>query len=89
MAVDKDLDRRLKNIEEKLDTLTGLVTKSAVQETRISHGETEVKNLWAKWDNQVSPHIQSCPKKQVVWLWVVVVPMGLSLLAIAFRLIKS
>lgn len=83
-----ETDRRLEAIENKLDNLAKLMERVAVQKTRLDNIEKRVDGLWDKWDDNIFPVIQSCPKEQVRWLWFIVVPMGLTQLAVAIGLMR-
>ena len=80
-------EKRLDKIEQKLDAIVEAINTIAVQDERLKQLEKHVTTLWGKWDDFVVPHIAQCPKEQVKWLWWIVCPMGLSLLAIAVTLI--
>jgi len=82
------VERRLDKIESKLDGIVVAVGKIAVQDERINGIDTKVDGLWKKWDEQAVPHINQCPRTQVKWMWGIVVPMGLTLLAIAITLVN-
>ena len=83
----EDTDRRLENIENKLDNLTKVMERVAVQKNRLDNMEKRVDGIWSKWDDVISPTIQHCPKEQVKWLWFVVVPQGLTLITIAIAML--
>ena len=87
--MDNDTGRRLESIEKKLDGLVQVMEKVAVQKTRIDNIEKDVITLWKKWDNNISPHMQDCPKIQVRWLWCIVVPQGLTLFVVALSLLSK
>lgn len=82
-----ETQRRLGKIEEKLDNITETLGRIAVQDTQINNLASQVNELWGRWNKQAVPHISQCPKNQVRWLWAVVAPMGLSLLALGVAMI--
>ena len=79
----EDTDRRLEAIENKLDDLAELMERIAIQKTRLDNIEKRVDGIWSKWDKNILPMIQDCPKAQVRWLWFVVIPQGITLLVMA------
>jgi len=81
------IEKRLDRIEGKLDAIVDTISRIAVQDERIKGVEKDISALWRKWDVDITAHIAQCPKEQVKWLWWIVCPMGLSLLAIAVTLI--
>jgi len=80
------IKKHLDKIEGKLDAIVDTISKIAVQDERIKRVEMDGSALWKKWDDEIVPHITRCPKKQVKWLWCIVLPMGIALLGVAVAL---
>jgi hypothetical protein len=79
-------ERRLEKIEIKLDGQAGILldiqktlSKIAVQDEKIQHGEAQTVALWSKLDALTDPkdgamtvisrHQASCPRSQIKFLW--------------------
>ena len=93
-----DTDARLEKIELKLDRISETLGQIAIQRDRLDRTESQVQALWQRWDGLVAPegaltkishHQASCPREQIRFLWIVVIPMGLTLLGLAFAVIKN
>jgi TolA-binding protein len=89
-----DLEARLDELDRKIDRLTDAVQSIAVQKEKIFSLEKRVDALWERYDGMMGPrgllddvrnHQASCPRNQVRWMWVVLIPMGLALLGMAIR----
>ncbi len=89
-------DKRLTKIEEKLDGIQTTLNKVAVQQEQITSLREDARQLWAKWDDftksggamdKIVRHQASCPRGQIKFLWWVIVPMGLSILATGIAVI--
>jgi SMC interacting uncharacterized protein involved in chromosome segregation len=98
-----DVEHRLGKIEDKLDAIHETLAKMAIQGEQIVQLSRQQDNLWRKYDkmqeeihNLQSGEIAkilawqaSCPRTTIKWIWYVVIPMGLTLLAIAANLSKA
>ena len=99
-SVAKQLEHQKKSLDlqaEKLDSIQNTLQKIAVQDEQIRQIQSEQQALWKKFDaiagtNGVVSHIQqhqaSCPRKQIQVMWYVVIPMGLTQLAMAAKLLE-
>jgi len=92
-----DVEKRLENIEEKIDTLTKAVSAMAVQDEKLMYLTQQVSALWNKYDRlmdsdgiiaKLRDHQASCPKDQLKWMWVVLIPLSLSLFGIGIAMIE-
>lgn len=93
----QEVEQRLSSIEIKLDRITETIQSIAVQQEKINRLEERMHGIWTRYDDLVGPngvistirtHQASCPRTQLRWVWVVMIPMGLSLLAMAAALLK-
>ena len=86
--IEKKLDEHgqaLNDIRQTLNTL-------AVQSEQIQSLRGEVNGLWRKWDGLIDPatgsltriqnHQASCPRGQVKWLWTIIIPQGITIIAL-------
>jgi butyrate kinase len=99
-SVKKQLEHQKISLDrqaEKLDSIQSTLQKIAVQDEQIREIQAQQQALWRKLDalagsDGVIPRIQqyqaSCPRKQIQVLWYVVIPLGLSQLALAAKLIE-
>ena len=92
-----DTDARLSKIESKLDKIDVTLTKIAVQDERLRHVETAVAALGRKYDifcglggalDGIKSYQSSCPRNQIKFLWMAMIPLCLTLLASAYALIQ-
>jgi hypothetical protein len=92
-----DIEQRLMDIDSKIDRLRVAVESIAVQNVRIMELDKRVDALWNRWDNYAGPqgvldnvrnHQASCPRNQVRLMWVVLIPMGLTLLGMGITLLR-
>ena len=90
-------DARLGRIEQRLDDISEKLSSMKVQDEKILHIEGRINTLWGCWDRLVGQdgtiskmrdHQASCPRGQIKWLWIVVVPMGLTQLGMAMTLFQ-
>lgn len=86
-------DKRLEKIEIQLDEIKETLAKMAVQDEKINRLQIEISTLWKKYDslsmscNTVALFQASCPRASLKWINVVQIPMGLSLLALAAKML--
>ena len=76
-----DVNNKLSKIEDALSTL-------AVQSEQIGCIQTQLGDLWKKYDTLIKPdggvlpeikNFQaSCPRNSIKWMWLIVIPMGLT-----------
>lgn len=92
-----DVEARLDKIEAKLDSIAETLKVVAVQHEQITNLQSQVSSLWEKYDAITGPkgilpsvcNFQaSCPRGQIKFLWVIVIPMGISLLAMGWAMLK-
>ena len=90
--IHKILDKHGKQLSDIQATLQ----KIAVQDEQIRAIQEDVRKLELKHDQALGPggsvshalHFQaSCPRQQLKWMWMIVIPMGLSILGVTIRLI--
>ena len=84
--VEENAERRLIAIESKIDKITDLITKIAVQKNRIDTLTMQVEALWKKQDT-LQLKQASCPKEQIKWLWCIIIPQGILLITLAIKVI--
>lgn len=96
----KQLERHGETLErqsQKLETIQQTLQKIAVQDEQIRQIQAEQQALWKKFDDlagsngvvsSIQQHQASCPRKQIQVLWYVVIPMGLSQLALAAKILS-
>lgn len=86
----------LERQSQKLESIQQTLQKLAVQDEQIKQIQYEQQALWRKFDavagydgilHDVQNFQASCPRKQIHALWYVVVPLGLSQLAVAVKLL--
>jgi len=91
------IERKLDKHGEALQEIRNSLSLIAVQQEQISQLTNQINSLWTKWDAFTGPNGQlndittfqaSCPRKTVKWLWLVVIPMGMALLASAFAYMR-
>jgi len=99
-SVKKQLEHQKKSLDrqaEKLDSIQQTLQKIAVQDEQIRQIQAEQQALWKKFDaisgangvvSQIQQHQASCPRKQIQVMWYVVIPMGLTQLAMAAKLLE-
>ena len=74
-----DIDRRLGNIETKMDKMAETLAKIAVQDVRLKAMEQDVYDL--------KNYQRTCPRAQIKILWWVILPLGVSMLGVAAKLL--
>jgi len=89
--------RHLERQGEKLDSIQSTLQQIAVQDEQIRQLQDQQSAMWGKIDSlcasdgplaQVRQWQAGCPRNQIKYLWVVVIPMGLTMLGTALALIK-
>lgn len=94
-----EFEERLDKFETKLDDIHKTLSKMAIQGEQISNLRTQQETLWRKYD-KVSEDLAvvrnwqaSCPRESIKekfnWIWVFLVPMGVSLIGIGVHLITQ
>ena len=93
------IEKKLDGHGEASASIQSTLGKIAVQNEKIQHVEDNVAALWRKYDaltdpkdgklTQISQHQASCPRDQIKTLWCIVIPMGLTLIGVAFAVIKQ
>jgi len=102
LKVEEQLKRQeeiMKSQGKKLDKIQITLNTLAVQNERISTLETQCGALWKKFDALVDPSAgtiteirqwqASCPRNQIKLLWAVIIPMGLVLIELAFKVLTK
>lgn len=91
------LNARLDKIETKMDEIAKTISTIAVQQAKIDRIEARVRDVEVRHEHLVSPEgvlsemrsfQASCPRRQVAWVWIVLIPMGLTLLGMGFLFIQ-
>ena len=94
MATDNE---RLDKIEHKLDRIAETLNVVAVQNEQIGSLQIQVNALWHKYDGltgpdsllaRVSTHQASCPRGQIKYLWMLIVPLSLTILGVGFKILQ-
>jgi len=92
-----DMDKRLENIEDKIDSIRTTLSQIAIQRDRIERLEERMHAIWTRYDTLIGPdgvlssmkNFQaSCPRATVKWVWVILVPMGLTVLGMGVALMR-
>jgi len=90
------IHRTLDEHGQKLSDIQSTLQKIAVQDEQIRQIQSEQQALWRKFDSiagangvvsQIQQHQASCPRRQIQVMWYVVIPMGLTQLAMAAKLL--
>ena len=94
----ESLKEDIEEIKRDIKAMAKAMSTIAVQDERIKHVEREQETLWRKHDlletrlEQTIKYQASCPRdgfqRQLNWLWLAVVPMGLVLIGLGFELIR-
>jgi uncharacterized phage infection (PIP) family protein YhgE len=96
-AIDQ-IHKQLERQNKKLETIQQTLQKIAVQEEQIRQIQSEQQALWLKMDaltatdgtiTQILNYQASCPRHQIKYLWLVVIPMGLTQLTVSVKLIAG
>jgi len=89
---------QIRQINRKLDDIQKTLQKLAVQDEQIQQLQRDQGVLWSKVNELISPkgvlasvqnHQAGCPRHQLKYLWMVVVPMGITQIAIAIKIITG
>lgn len=93
------LHRQQQEQGKKLDTIQTTLQQIAVQDEQIRNIQAEQRTMWAKMDSLFDPntgaltkvqsHQASCPREQVKFLWIVTIPMGLTLIGLGIKLLAG
>ena len=83
-----NIEKSIGGIEKEMKILSTSMTKIAVQKERLDNLTTRVNAAWNKIDNQVLPALQQCPRQQIKWLWVTMIPLGLTQLIMGISMIR-
>ena len=90
-AVLNDHGKKLSDIQKTLERI-------AVQDEQIRSMQEDIRSLWSKYDllqgpdgtmARVTNWQASCPRAQIKFLWMVVIPMGLTNLGLALKIFSS
>lgn len=94
-----NIESTLEKHTSALDAIRDTLGKISVQSNQIQALQSDVSALWRKYDDLVRPKDgvittmrsfqASCPRKTIKWLWVVMVPMGIALLAVSVTLVTG
>jgi len=94
---DDQTQSRLDNIERKLDDISETLSQIAVQRDRLERLDEQMRSLWKRYDTLVEPDgilskisafQASCPRNQVRWVWVTLVPLIFTQLAFGIALLR-
>ena len=92
----QQITKQLADQGAKLDAIQRTLSKLAVQDEKIRQLQQEQSAIWRKMDELNGPkgvitsmqkHQASCPRKQIHYLWYIVVPMGFTQLAMAWKIL--
>ncbi len=92
-----NIEKKLDNQSTALDDIKTTLATIAVQDQRLHTLEQSNNTLWKKYDDLASPEgvIQnmktfqaSCPRATIRWVWVCLVPMGVTQILVAIGLFK-
>lgn len=91
------IDKKLDQMDAKLDKYATAAGTMDVHDQRLDGLDRQVSALWGKVDGiagtdgsiaAVKQHQASCPRSQIKWVWVTLIPMALTQLATAAAVIK-
>ena len=96
------IEEKLDNHGDTLGEIQKTLNLLAVQNERITTVQKQVADLWKKYDELAHPNTgmlsviknfqASCPREsikiQLKWLWCTLVPLMITQIAVAIRLIK-
>lgn len=82
-----EVNRRLVEMNSKIDGLTMVIEKIAVQGNRLSTVEKRMDALWTKMSDFILPLALTCPRKQTKWIFCFVVPLCFTQIGIALKLL--
>jgi len=94
---DDQTQARLDNIERKLDDISETLSQIAIQRDRLERLDEQMKALWKRYDVLVEPNgvlskigafQASCPRNQIRWVWVTLVPLIFTQLAFGIALLR-
>ena len=94
---DDQTQARLDNIERKLDDISETLSQIAVQRDRLERLDEQMRSLWKRYDTLVEPEgilskisafQASCPRNQIRWVWVFLIPMSLTLLGMLVAVMR-
>lgn len=92
----RNIERKLDNQDNKLDNIEKAITRIAVQDERISNLESKNSILWKKMDkltdtdgdiSKLQIHQASCPRGQMKWLWLCIIPISFTIITIGISLL--
>jgi hypothetical protein len=92
-----EVQKQLNHHGKKLDEIRDTLQHMAVQDEQIKQIQREQVKMWEKIDDlcgqggtisRIERHQASCPRKQIQIMWYVVIPMGLTQLAMAAKLLS-
>lgn len=91
----ESLREDIQEIRIQLNEIQRMVSTIAVQDERLKHVEMSVNTLGRKHDLcagtlvDVQKHQASCPREQLRWVWVVLIPQGLTLLGLLLGMLAQ
>ena len=94
----QSLEKKLDQLVAKVDQITATTGVLDVHDQRLAEVESKVSALWSKWEtiagqdgviSRIRNQQASCPRAQLRWVWIVLIPMALTLLAVAAAVIKT
>ena len=90
------INTQLESHRRKLENIQNTLQHIAVQDEQIKGIRADIQTLWKKYDLALGPqgvvqtvqhHQASCPRGQIKWFWVAVVPLGFLNLALAAQIL--
>lgn len=92
-----DMEKRLDTIEKKLDGISSTLSQIAIQRDRIERLEQRMHAIWERYDalvgqegvlSKLSNFQASCPRGQIRWVWMTLVPLIFTQLGIGLALLR-
>lgn len=91
------IEGKLKDQGKKMDGIAETISRIAVQNERIKKLETQREESQRKWDAVFGPdgtfmslkNFQaSCPRSNIKWVWLAVIPIGFTELMMGIAILK-
>ena len=90
------INDQLESHGKKLENIQDTLQQLAVQDEQIKGIRTDIQAIWKKYDTAFGPqgvipivqqHQASCPRAQIKWFWMTVIPLGILNLALAAQIL--
>ncbi len=94
----KKIHDQLESHGKKLENIQTTLQHIAVQDEQIKTMRMDIQAIWKKYDAAFGPkgtipdiqqHQASCPRNQIKWLWIAVIPFGILNLTVAVKILAS